>query len=627
MRRLEGLIRYHVFRINVLFAFLLLLLGVLGAAHILWRTSAHGPAIHTDSAIFLSMADNLIAGNGLRSAAGHYAIRWPLFVPFLLAFFNLLGADPVAAMSLTNIAAFGLLIVISGLWLSRRIDSRLLAVGASAAIMTSSALSYIATYILAEPLFILFTILALMQMETFLNGKTSRISWAMAIVCTGVAAVVRYNGIVVIGSGVLLLLLGKNLSVLARLKRAAVYGAMSSIPLAVLLARNWIVRRDLMGDRGGSRHSLADLLGWMSAEFGKWTFPLASPQVRDWLLLLTVLALVAVFWVLTRQGQTTALINSLGPTLPFSIFTLLYLVFLITGLQLRTRFDVRFLAPLYIPLLFIIVLLLDRLLLRAAGGRMTLLKRGAAVIVLIGFTTVIGGTAFKELHVTAQTIESGFKDEFNLAYRYDVNSGIMAYMKENPMVDSVVYSNNPFALSLMTGTSIPWPTKLLSVSGHREVVHCPWLAKDDGHGEEYIVWLARESERYWPQSVMQGLVSVCKFEPVIELSDGGVYRVILGGDAVFRSAFAPVVNEAFSVGMANHIRVGLRNRGSWVWERGNGAGWTRIDSDEGHSARYTPTAEDIGYRLRAYIPYTDSEGNAARVITPVSAPVQATRWG
>ena len=87
----------------------------------------------------------------------------------------------------------------------------------------------------------------------------------------------------------------------------------------------------------------------------------------------------------------------------------------------------------------------------------------------------------------------------------------------------------------------------------------------------------------------------------------------------------PVVGRPFGARLVRWVRAkGVSNRKPWQWERGNGTeGWVTISvpTDRRRDDKYTPTAADVGYSLRASVEYTDNEGNQARVTTEPSSPV------
>ena len=228
---------------------LIVLVAALGAAHILVRTSTYGAALGNDAFNYLSAAESLAAGEGLLSPGGGQMVIFAPFFSMAMAFLSLFGLDPVDGGRFLNATAFGLLILASGLWLSRRLESRPIALGAAVAVMASLPLAHSASTLISEPLFTLFTLLALMPLESFLNRRSGAPALVLSAVFAALAALTRYIGVTLIISAVLMLLSRRNVSVRQRLKHALAFGAISSLPLAVAMARNQLASGTLFGVR------------------------------------------------------------------------------------------------------------------------------------------------------------------------------------------------------------------------------------------------------------------------------------------------------------------------------------------------------------------------------------------
>ena len=156
---------------------------------------------------------------------------------------------------------------------------------------------------MTEPLFVLFTLLALMQLAAFLNRRTDAPWWAA--VFTALAALTRYPGVVLIGVGVLVLLVRRAPPLAARLKHTIVFGAVSFIPLAGVLTRNWAVSGTLTGPRTESGRSLSDLLSRVADVFQGWVIPPNTPDGLGYLLSIAAgLVVLAAGAVVVWSGAT-----------------------------------------------------------------------------------------------------------------------------------------------------------------------------------------------------------------------------------------------------------------------------------------------------------------------------------
>ena len=222
------------------FALLIVLFAGLGTAHILVRTAPYGTAVGTDSVYFLSTAINFLAGEGWRDFQGSPLVGWPPLFPLLLATGGWVGIEPFAAGRWINATAFGLTILVVGCWLRSNVRTRWLGLAATVSITTSLSLSEFASRLMTDSLFALFALLALVQLASFFH-RGGRTPLLLGAVCTALAALTRYPGVVLIGTGVLLLLVRRAPSLAARLKDAIVFGAISFFPLALVLTYNYAV--------------------------------------------------------------------------------------------------------------------------------------------------------------------------------------------------------------------------------------------------------------------------------------------------------------------------------------------------------------------------------------------------
>lgn len=554
------------------FTLLLAAVAGLGAAHVLVRTSAYGAGILSDSMNYISMAESLFAGDGLRNPGGQYSTYYPPFFSMVMAFFRWFGMEPADSGRLVNAASFGLTIFVSGRWLRRRLRSRLLALAAVVSLMTSFPLNSVASFLMSEALFILLALLALMRLESFLNRRSGRGALALSVVFAALAALTRYMGVTVICAGALAILMRRGMPAYARAKLAAAWGALSSIPLAVFLARNWTVSGTLTGrrerDRVPSGQSLSDSLDQISTVLGKGVL-LGLPAVglddfRDLLGAaagLAALGAAVVFFVFHARARATA--NrpvGVRPDLPFGMFAVVYLVVLVAAVPLTVSQGIghRYLAPLYAPLVFVAAFAADGFLRRreeapGSGGPVRWGRAGRAgrtlgFLVLIGWMAHVGFTARGNLQVTARALESGYLgDSFNTAYWDD--SEMLEYVRAN-YVDGWIYTNSPNPFRWRGGV----PARRLTwVAMRRDpatgVRSCSsWLRKalyssrrpppkeerERGQGERrqeeaYIAWLDKGGRRRgeWDARRCRFLLErrLPSFELAADLSDGVMFRV------------------------------------------------------------------------------------------------------
>lgn len=221
-------------------------LGVLGASIILFRTSTYGVGIGSDETQYLSMAKNLAEGNGFTNFMGRHPPVWPPLFPATLAVGVLFGLDAPDAARFLNATAFGLIVFLSGLYLARRVESRLLALGAAMALLVSPTLLSVSSEALTDGPFLLLVLLFLITLDGHLcSGRRSALVWAA--VFASLSVLTRYAGALVVAIGFLMLIAGSNGR--GRLKNVVIYALVTTLPISAWMVRNAVVTGSIVGGR------------------------------------------------------------------------------------------------------------------------------------------------------------------------------------------------------------------------------------------------------------------------------------------------------------------------------------------------------------------------------------------
>ena len=487
-------------------AVLIFVIAGLSTAHILVRTATYGAAVNAESTLHLSTALNVLAGEGWQDFTGSKAVEWPPLFPLLLTAFGWVGIEPLEAGRWVNSTAFGLTILAAGGWLRSNLRSRLLALAATATLAASLPLTHFASYLLTEPLFVLFALLASIQLAALLNRKTAWSPLWGAAVCTALAALTRYPGVVLIGTGVLVLL------PLARLRHTLVFGAVSSLPLLA----NWTVSGTLAGDRTEtSAQFLSEGLGQTVEVFHEWIVPPNAPDGLAFLLWLAVaavvLASVAVILRARRPDPEAASASfRLRPVLPFGGVAVSYLVFMVA----EQKIDSRYLLPIYGPLLLTAALLLDRFLSIKATGRMVTARYGLASLVLLGTLAHVGYSAHENLRLTAQAWRAGYEPDRTYNAASWQHSATVNYLRDHH-IEGRIYSNHRALAWFVDRTAAP--------GKYQDLPHeMPWTEAGTG---AHIVWFEGFHKRDHDGHDDLDLRLLPGVETVAELADGVAFRV------------------------------------------------------------------------------------------------------
>ena len=493
---------------------LLVLIAVLGVVHLLIRTSRYGAFIQGDAESYLNMAAGLPARND-----GQYPPGYPLLVG---ALGRLAAIDLREAARLLNVAAFGSTLLAAGFWLHRYAKSGIVTCMATLILAVSVPLNYYASIIHSEALFTLFLLLALICIGEAIWGKNDgggRIWWVSASVFAALASVTRYAGAAVIAASVLVVLLGRRAPLVEKLKSGFLFGAVSSIPLAAVLAYNEIsYARGMFGRRrifrpiGEQDWTIPSLQWWLQEV-------LNAPDWFSWLLALAVFALAAAGgWMAYVRLARSRSMSSFDwtPAIPFLVFAAVYGGLVLTAASMVTfGSKARYLAMLYVPIVLSAAVLVDGFLgMKVERPRAATAKWAAAALVAAaGFADAVL-SARTNLRLTAEAMESGRSEAYNNA-RWET-SETLNYIRANPSGRRIL-SNHSSAFFL-TGPPAAWAT-----SAPARFERLRMEVEQEAAGTA-IVWFTESPGRhrdYGPAEIgeLPGLERVVKF------SDGAVYYV------------------------------------------------------------------------------------------------------
>ena len=475
----------------------LAVIALLATAHLLIRTSTYGVAINADAVTYISTAESLVNGEGLRTFSDGKYVNWPPAFPLLLAAIGVFGFDLAEAGRLLNAAILGVVVFLVGLWLHRSSRHRTLALLGTVSMATSLPLCHVSSYLISEPAFILFILLALMTLARFLNG--GRAAFAAAIAFAGLAATTRYLGATVIVAGVLMLLFRRRVPMPAKLKDAAIYGVLSSLPLALSMLRNQMVSGTPTGarlEKDASGFTVFDSLIQLADTVYIGLLPASVPNWVGYLLLAGVI-LVGLGIVLVCVGatkhRTPAHSTETTPIYPCAVFSAIYLAVLVTtaGSTTEEIVGARYLAPVFAPLAIVAIALLDRFLALEARAPLKAIKRAVALLALTAAFANIGLASLKNFQLTEKSLASGYYGYTSQAW---ARSATIAHLRATSIA-APIYSNDPAAVYYLATA----PTRVRSVPHVIDSEKCAaWLRRIRQAGGAHVVWF--HTRYVWPHS-------------------------------------------------------------------------------------------------------------------------------
>lgn len=498
---------------------LLVLIAGLGVVHLLIRTSRYGAFIQGDAGAYLNMAAGFQAGDG-GGNDGHYPPGYPL----LMAALGLAGIDPREAARLINVTAFGSTLLAAGFWLRRHARSRIVACLAASILGVSVPLNYYASIIHSEALFTLFLLLALICVGESIRAEERREGrlWCLsASTFASLASVTRYAGVTVIAASALVIMLRLRAPLVDKLKSGALFGAVSSLPLAAVLAYNEMSHGNMFG---GHRLRPEDEQDWAIPRFDWWMQVLNAPDWFPLLLALAVFALAAAGgWMAHVRCTSSRSMSSFDwtPAVPFLVFASVYGVLILTVASMVTiGSKARYLAMLHAPVFLSMAILVDRFLgLKVEGPRAAAAKWTVVSLLAAGGFADAVLSARTNLRATAEAMESGRSEAYNNAW-WEA-SETLDYVRATPP-GTMIFSNHPNAFFLIE----PTPAATFA-SGRFERLR---RQVEQETGGAVIVWFTERPNGYTEYGPAE-IGELPGVERVVKLSDGAVYfhRSLDGG--------------------------------------------------------------------------------------------------
>lgn len=374
----------------------------------------------------------------------------------------IVGLDPVESARYINAILFGLIVYLSGLILSRYLTYFSTVIVGMLAVLLSPVLFSVAIYAWTEPLFILWTLLYLLLLDSYLKKKSTAVLMLLAIV-TGMASLTRYVGLSFTLSGVGTILLLQRSSLRSNLFHILLFSAISVAPLGAWVVRNLAVANTLLGDRDPSRIPLYFNLYLILIKCLNWFVP--TDYIAERLQSTRggfVLGAIAGYLVGTgwppknawRESKTA--FYRVGTILLFILF---YLVILVAASTLAAYDGInsRLLSPIYVPTVLTVLFIIEQKLagqtrhisfrvLRSAF----ILRKGYLVVALL-----IAWLAMPSLelsHTANQLTQTGLGYN-HVSWR---TSDTLSYLRSQEYSggeDSPIYSNDPEAVYIHTGAT------------------------------------------------------------------------------------------------------------------------------------------------------------------------------
>ena len=254
-------------------------------------SSLYGLGIDGDAAWTLSAGASLARGHGLVTCLDEVFSLWPPLYPCVMAGIDWLGLDVLSSLRLLHLVALASTVVL-GARLAWEVSRSQVAAAATAG---SLALTYrlheYTIQVVSETLFLPLVLGALLVACSLERSFTTRKFVALAAL-SALACLQRYLGVTLVGAVALYASWSPRWgSPLQRVRRAAVYAAVSLAPLGAWFLRNRSVESSWTGGRDATEVTLADALAAALATLRSWAAPVHADGLA-WVVLGAVVLLV-----------------------------------------------------------------------------------------------------------------------------------------------------------------------------------------------------------------------------------------------------------------------------------------------------------------------------------------------
>ena len=434
-------------------SFVALILVALSGMFLIIQATPNGLGLSDDSIAYIAGARSMAAGEGYREAwlaSDQPVTHFPPVFSSVLAFFGMLGMDPLRAARWVNALLFGLNAALLGILGWRMTPSLTAGVVLAALFVASGELFSVHAVAMSEPLFIFLSLLAFWMFDLYFERHHH---WLWMIACgtfVGLAYLTRYAGLALVATFVAALLI-LHTTWKKRLISAGIFLA-SFIPWAL----GWSLRNRLVAGNATNRafawHPLtAENIDPGLRVFSEFLIPFEplrrvifrQPGIIEALIVL-LLGGIFVWVVLTAwrylqkpQHERTGMEAREVLSFTAGLFIFAYLASIVSSMLMfdaATKFKLRILSPVLVSILILVVVF----------GIWLRNRRRDVVVALT--VLVLALSVYKQ----AVTFNTWSKSELGYASFQWYDSKAMDYLSELPK-DVMIYTNEPGAVYLYTG--------------------------------------------------------------------------------------------------------------------------------------------------------------------------------
>jgi hypothetical protein len=490
----------------------LIIILTVGLSSFIVATYKNGPVLVTDSAVYLSVAENSRAGKGLIGFDGTPLILQPPGYSFLLLFMELVTQWGLKQSGwLINLITYALMIGITSVYICKRlkfsITLSLLGIGL---LCFNSSILHLYISLLSEGVFI-FGGLLFMILIGEIGEKRSVYLLILAALLASLLSMIRYSGVIYILSGIIFLYITGNKTILCKTLTCLVWGCLAIIPLSAWCIRNYSLSGSLFGLRHSSSYAMIDLLKLTYKTINSW-FPQAT--------LLLIFSFIIIFLIIYSYKPFGMFLKKNFLLFP-CIFTVCYIIFIIYSSYSKAYDPInnRLLSPIYIPLLIISLSFINTFCSSFLYFDTSYGKRKLIALCILFLVLIQPAYSFsKDVLFLSNNSAGGFESR-----NHEEEMSLYALARFEFDNNVAIYSNDPERIYLLANVdsalipethyyNSPDPTESLSdLKGH-------WPKNNHA----YLVWIKQEN----PNLLRINEISqICTLNSLVDLPYLTIYQI------------------------------------------------------------------------------------------------------
>ncbi|MEW6651144.1 MAG: glycosyltransferase family 39 protein [Chloroflexota bacterium] len=493
----------------------LFIILLFSAVSLYYYTTTRGVGASPDSAVYIGVANNLLAGMGLQIPFGNDLntplTQYPPLYPALIALTGIFSTDYPQSIRFLNLLLLSANLMVFWLF-AKKITSPNVSFASLLIAPSSAAIGILTIHIMAwsEALFILLGFGGLYFFATTPVNRMDYRFWVGALLL-GLSALTRYAGIAFIFSAFVFMLLHPGINKIARRIQLATGVAV----IGLLLPLIWLIYNQISHENAINRSisfhpmqinsaatAIQTVSGWIFLPDG-WSVWLKGAIL---LVALTIIAWAIYRLIRRSQGESPRIALLL---VVFLVVYVLFLVVSISWVDANTPLDNRILSPVFISTLLLFGFV--------TNGFQRLLRH--QLLPIASFALLI--YPIVSLSYNYSILENAHQRGIGFFSTAWAQSEAIAWVKQKP-ARLMVFSNSPEAIYLNAGVSaLPLPKKMELMKNQTNPDYAGQLiaiGESVQSGESAILFFNAVASRNLPSRYE--LISLSLTSNIVEFQDG-----------------------------------------------------------------------------------------------------------